>query len=64
MNPWKHCTHDPAGCCWLCSWDAQPWWPEARQKALDTGVLEWEQLSWDVRRQMNEQRYKVLYGVA
>ena len=58
------CNHDPAGRCWCCSWDAQPWWPAARQKALDTGVLQPDDLSWEVRLKVTEAKYKVLYGVA
>lgn len=33
------CEHDDRAVCWLCDWAGQPWWPEARRRAIETGVL-------------------------
>lgn len=38
------CLHGPRAVCWLCSWDAQPWWPEARRKAIADGTLRFSDL--------------------
>ena len=42
------CNHDARSCCWLCDWDGQPFWPEARQKALDSGVLKPDDLTYRI----------------
>lgn len=47
VEQWK-CNHDSRAVCICCSWNAQPWWPEARQKALDTGLLKMDDLSYHI----------------
>ena len=56
---WK-CNQVPSAVCICCSWDGQPWWPEARQKALDSGVLKPNDLTYRVYLLVAMERRKQL----
>lgn len=57
------CDHDERAVCWLCDWNTQPWWPEARQRALDTHRITPDDLTWQIRRRMwVERQTKLVHG--